>query len=160
MIEAGLIVGIVLAATKGVPQRGLWVTYACIFGGTAGACLVALFASQIAALFEGEVQELFDAGILLLAVGMLTWHDVWMASHGRVIAQETRAVGSGCLPKSRSPPCPSYAAWRCSVKDQRVVLFLFGIAASGGTSAIGMLVGGALGVLAGAGCRHSCILAC
>ena len=29
-IEAGLIVGIVLAATKGVPRRGLWVSYGII----------------------------------------------------------------------------------------------------------------------------------
>jgi len=61
MIEAGLIVGIVLAATKGVPRRGLWVAYG--FGGAAGACLVAAFAGQIATLFEGSGQELFNASI-------------------------------------------------------------------------------------------------
>ena len=92
VIEAGLIVGIVLAATKGVPRRGLWVCYG-VAGGIAGACLVAAFADQIAPLFAGSGQELFNASILFLAVGMLTWHNVWMASHGRTIAQETRAVG-------------------------------------------------------------------
>jgi len=71
MIEAGLIVGIVLAATKGVPRRGLWVAYG-VLGGAVGACLVAAFAGQIASLFEGSGQELFNASILLLAVGMLT----------------------------------------------------------------------------------------
>ena len=89
VIEAGLIVGIVLAATRGVPRRGLWVGYG-IVGGVAGACVVAVFAGEIAALFEGAGQELFNASILLLAVGMLTWHNVWMANHGRVIAQEMR----------------------------------------------------------------------
>jgi len=69
VIEAGLIVGIVLAATKGVPRRGLWVAYG-IVGGVGGACLVAAFAGQIAPLFEGSGQELFNASILLLAVGM------------------------------------------------------------------------------------------
>ena len=151
VIEAGLIVGIVLAATKGVPQRGLWVTYG-IFGGVAGACLVALFASQIAALFEGAGQELFNAGILLLAVGMLTWHNVWMASHGRVIAQETRAVGAAVASRQKPLAALSIVCGVAVLREgSEVVLFLFGIAASGGTSAIGMLVGGALGVLAGAG---------
>ena len=36
-------------------------------------------------------------------------------------------------------------------EGSEVVLFLYGIAATGGTSAIGMMAGGALGVLAGAG---------
>ena len=67
VIEAGLIVGIVLAATKGVPRRGLWVCYG-VAGGIAGACLVAAFADQIAPLFAGSGQELFNASILFLAV--------------------------------------------------------------------------------------------
>src|SRR5512137_1771090 len=45
VIEAGLIVGIVLAATKGVPHRGRWVGYG-ICGGLIGACLVAIFARE------------------------------------------------------------------------------------------------------------------
>ena len=47
VIEAGLIVGIVLAATTGVPQRGWWIAYG-IGSGVAGACLVAAFAGEIA----------------------------------------------------------------------------------------------------------------
>src|SRR5580698_2197998 len=93
VIEAGLIVGIVLAATKGVPRRALWVSYG-ITGGVLGACLVALFAGKIASLFAGSGQEIFDATILLLAVCMLTWHNVWMAGHGRAMAQEMKAVGA------------------------------------------------------------------
>ena len=53
IIEAGLVVGIVLAATRGVPRRGLWVGYG-ILGGIAGACLVATFASSISAAMQGE----------------------------------------------------------------------------------------------------------
>jgi high-affinity iron transporter len=114
VIEAGLIVGIVLAATKGVPSRGLWVGYG-VVGGVAGAWLVAAFAGEIAPLFEGAGQELFNAGILLVAVVMLTWHNVWMASHGRTIAPETRWL----LVRSHSLPCRSYAVWPFSAKDPR-----------------------------------------
>ena len=91
-IEAGLIVGIVLAATRGVPRRGWWVSGG-VAGGTLGACLVAAFAGELGALFNGSGQELFNATILLLAVGMLTWHNTWMAGHGRDMAREVRAVG-------------------------------------------------------------------
>jgi high-affinity iron transporter len=151
VIEAGLIVGIVLAATNGVPRRGLWVSYG-VIAGVAGACLVAAFASEIGALFQGSGQELFNASILLLAVGMLTWHNVWMASHGRAIAQEMcevgRAVASGGRPLAALAIVCGVAVLR---EGSEIVLFLYGIAASGGTSALGMMAGGILGLLAGAG---------
>jgi len=150
MIEAGLIVGIVLAATKGVPRRGLWVAYG-VLGGAVGACLVAAFAGQIASLFEGSGQELFNASILLLAVGMLTWHNVWMASHGRVMAREMRQVGVAVAAGERPLGALSIVCGVAMLREgSEAVLFLYGIAASGGTSASGMLAGGALGVLAGA----------
>ena len=151
VIEAGLIVGIVLAATKGVPRRGLWVGYG-IIGGVAGACLVAAFAGEIAPLFEGSGQELFNASILLLAVGMLTWHNVWMASHGRAIAQEMRQVGVAVAAGQRPLAALSIVCGVAVLREgSEVVLFLYGVFASGGTSAAGMMIGGTLGVLAGAG---------
>src|ERR1700742_4031988 len=101
VIEAGLIVGIVMAATKGVPHRGLWVIYG-VAAGVIGACLVAAFAGEIASLFQGSGQEFFDASILLLAVCMLTWHNVWMAGHGREMAREMKQIGSAALAGNRS----------------------------------------------------------
>src|ERR1700730_18777763 len=92
VIEAGLIVGIVLAATRGVPRRGVWVRYG-VLGGIAGACLVAAFASSISAAMQGAGQELFYVPILLIAVLMLAWHNVWMARHGREMAAHMKAVG-------------------------------------------------------------------
>jgi high-affinity iron transporter len=151
VIEAGLIVGIVLAATKGVPRRALWVGYG-VAGGVAGACLVAAFAGQIAPLFEGSGQELFNASILLLAVGMLTWHNVWMASHSRTIAQETRAVGAAVAAGQKPLAALSIVCGVAVLREgSEVVLFLYGIAVAGGTSAVGMMAGGMLGLLAGAG---------
>ncbi len=151
IIEAGLIVGIVLAATKGVPRRGLWVAYG-VAGGVAGACLVAAFAGQIASLFEGSGQELFNASILLLAVGMLTWHNVWMASHGRAMAQEMRKVGAAVTAGQKPLAALSIVCGVAVLREgSEIVLFLYSIAASGGTSVTAMIAGGALGVLAGAG---------
>jgi len=151
VIEAGLIIGIVLAATKGVPRRGIWVSYG-VIAGVAGACLVAAFASEIGALFQGSGQELFNASILLLAVGMLTWHNVWMASHGRAIAQEMREVGMAVASGGRPLAALAIVCGVAVLREgSEIVLFLYGIAASGGTSALGMMAGGVLGLLAGAG---------
>jgi high-affinity iron transporter len=150
VIEAGLIVGIVLAATKGVARRGLWIAYG-VVGGAVGACLVAAFAGQIAGLFAGSGQELFNAGVLLVAVGMLTWHNVWMAGHGRVMAEEMRRVGADVASGERPLAALAIVCGVAVLREgSEIVLFLYGIAASGDNSATGMIVGGALGVLAGA----------
>ena len=150
MIEAGLIVGIVLAATQGVPQRGRWVASG-IAGGVAGACLVALFASAIAGLFKGSGQELFNASVLLLAVAMLTWHNVWMASHGREISREMKAVGADVATGRRTLGALAIVIGVAVLREgAEVALFLYGIVVSGGTSTAMLLLGGALGIVGGA----------
>jgi high-affinity iron transporter len=150
VLEAGLIVGIVLAATKGVPARGVWIAFG-VVAGVGGSCIVTTFASEIGELFQGSGQELFNAGVLIIAVAMLTWHNVWMASHGREIAHEMKRVGaevaSGERPLLALVAVCSLAVLR---EGSEVVLFLYGVFASGGTSVPGMILGGALGILAGA----------
>jgi high-affinity iron transporter len=92
IMEAGLVVSIVMAATRSVPGRGIRVIYG-IIGGVAGACVVAVFANSISNALSGFGQEYFNVGILSVAVVMLTIHNVWMARHGREIAAEMKAVG-------------------------------------------------------------------
>jgi high-affinity iron transporter len=93
VLEAGLIVGIVLAATRGVPERGMWVALG-IAVGALGAGIIALFAERISNAFEGSGQELLNASVLGAAVVMLMWHNAWMARHGREMAVELAAVGA------------------------------------------------------------------
>jgi high-affinity iron transporter len=151
VIEAGLIVGIVLAATQGVSRRGLWVSYG-VTAGVLGACLVAAFAGELASLFEGSGQEIFNATILLLAVCMLTWHNVWMAGHGREMAREMKNVGAAVSAGQKSLLALAIVVGVAVLREgSEVVLFLYGIASQGGTSQSAMLIGGALGVVAGAG---------
>ena len=149
IIEAGLIVGIVLAASRGVRARGLWVGYG-VAGGVLGACLVAAFAGQLGALFEGVGQELFDAAILLLAVVMLTWHNVWMASHGRAMAREMSEVGAAVAAGERPLFALAIVVGVAVLREgSEIVLFLYGIAEAGGASAVSMLIGGAFGLAGG-----------
>src|SRR5581483_1337391 len=150
VIEAGLIVGIVLAATAGVPRRGLSVSLG-VAGGVAGACLVAAFAGELETLFQGSGQELFNAAILLLAVAMLSWHNVWMASHGRDMARELKAAGHAVTTGKRTLAALGIVVGVAVLREgSEVVLFLYGIAAQGGTSNAALLAGGALGLAAGA----------
>src|SRR5580704_17418884 len=91
-MEAGLIVGIVLAATEGVAGRGRWIAGG-VAAGAVGASIVALFAAALSDAFEGAGQEVFTASILCFAVVLLTWHILWMSHHARTMAIELREVG-------------------------------------------------------------------
>ncbi|MGI8525231.1 MAG: FTR1 family iron permease [Pseudolabrys sp.] len=148
-MAAGLIVGIVMAATRGVPGRGRMVTVG-VIGGVLGASIVAMFAGVIADAFQGSGQELFNACVLGVAVVMLMWHNAWMARHGREIAIEMREVGAavseGAKPLTALAIVIGLAVLR---EGSEVVLFLYGIMASG-TSGSALLLGGLLGIAAGA----------
>jgi high-affinity iron transporter len=149
VIEAGLIVGIVLAATKGVAGRGRWVSLG-IVAGALGASIVAAFAGRIAGLFQGSGQEIFDASILLLAVAMLTWHNVWMAGHGRAMAREMKHVGAQVSAGERPMTALAIVVGVAVLREgSEVVLFLYSIGSQGGTSTAALLGGAALGVAAG-----------
>lgn len=149
VLEAALIIGIVMAASRGVTNRGLWVL-AGVGAGIAGSLLVAGFAEAIAMAVSGMGQELFNAGVLLLAAGMLGWHNVWMKSHGRELAQQMQSVGaavtSGVRPLSLLLVVVGLAVLR---EGSEVVLFLYGIAA-GGTDSLSMWIGSLSGLALGA----------
>ncbi|HZB92829.1 MAG TPA: FTR1 family protein [Stellaceae bacterium] len=148
VLEAALVVGIVLAASRGVPRRHLWVA-AGVAGGVLGAVLVAGFADEIAAAVEGVGQELFYAAILFAAVTMLGWHNIWMSRHGREMAASAAKLGqdvrSGARPLYALALVVGVAVLR---EGSEIVLFLYSIAAAGGNAG-GMLLGGALGLAAG-----------
>ena len=149
VLEAGLIIGIVLAATRGVVGRGRWI-YIGIGAGVFGAAVVAMFAGAISQAFQGSGQELFNATVLALAVVMLMWHNTWMARHGREIAAEMRNIGSAVSEGARPLAALAIVIGLAVLREgAEVVLFLYGIMASG-TSGSSLLVGGVLGIATGA----------
>ena len=151
VIEAGMVVGIVAAVTKGVRGHGTWIAGGAL-AGVLGSCLVAAFVGTIASAFSGAGNELFNAAILGIAVVMLAWHNIWMARHGREMAsqlkQKGQAVASGRASLWGLALVIAIAILR---EGSEVVLFLFGITVSDGGSPMALLIGGlgglALGVL-------------
>jgi high-affinity iron transporter len=151
VLEAALIVGIVLAASRGVPRRQLWISGG-IAGGVLGALIVASLAGEIASAVEGVGQELFNAAILFAAVGMLGWHNIWMQRHGRELAQNATEIGRAVLAGTRPLYTLAVVVGVAVLREgSEIVLFLYSIAVAGGSSATSMIVGGALGLVVGVG---------
>jgi high-affinity iron transporter len=149
VFEAGLIIGIVMAVTAGVAGRSLWIAGG-VAAGVLGACLVALFTGGLSELFGGSGQEVFNAGILSFAVIMLTWHNVWMARHGRELAAELQAAGKAVVAGSKSLLALAIVVAIAVLREgSEVVLFLYGVAASQGGADWGMAAGGFIGLVLG-----------
>jgi high-affinity iron transporter len=151
VVEAGLIVGIVLAATRTLPSRGRYVA-AGVLAGVLGATLVAAFAGTLANALAGVGQEVFNAAILGLAVIMLGWHNIWMARHGRQIGEDLRRLGRDVLSGSRSLTALAVVVAVAVLREgSEVVLFLYGVVISSGESGLSLVLGGLLGLILGAG---------
>lgn len=155
-LEAALIISIMMAATRGIPMRGRWVLGG-IFAGLAGATVVASGMEMIANLVDGMGQELLNVSILLTAVVMLAWHNIWMASHGRELAQQmkntARAVTDGRSERSVILLVIALAVMR---EGSETVLFLYGVATDSANGIKNTVTGGVLGL--GAGAFVACFL--
>lgn len=148
VLEAALIISIVMAAAQGVAGRGRWVGFGIALG-IAGACVIAAFAGAISQALEGSGQELLNAAILLLAVAMLGWHNVWMSHHGKELAREMKAIGHDVAVGDKPLSVLMIVVMMAVLREgAEVVLFGYGIYA-GGEQAMAMLAGAVGGLAAG-----------
>ena len=148
-LEAALIIGIMAAATRGIDLRGRWI-FAGVLAGLAGAAGVASSMEAISNMASGMGQELFNAGVLILAVGMLAWHNIWMSIHGREMATHildaARSIKEGTRECSVIFIVVALAVLR---EGSETVLFLYGLASSSADGLQTTLSGGASGLAAG-----------
>jgi len=149
VLEAALIVGIVAAATTGIPNRGRYIVGG-LAAGLIGSILVAFGAEQIGQLAEGMGQELFNASILGIAVAMLAWHNIWMSIHGRELAANAKKMSKDVLTGARAMSVVLVVIAVAVLREgAETVLFLYGVAISGDASRGAMIAGGAIGVVSG-----------
>ena len=150
VVEAGLVVGVVLAVTQSVPNR-LGYVFGGIAAGVTGAGIVALFTGFIAEALAGTGQEVLNASVLAIAVIMLTWHNVWMARHGREMTQELSDFGQQVSRGSKSLMALAIVVAVAVLREgSEIVLFLYGVLVSAGTTVLNVFVGGLLGLIGGA----------
>jgi len=150
VLEAALVIGIVAAAVKGLPHRARWIGAGVLLG-IVGASAVAAGIGTISALAQGNGQELFSAAVLLIAGGMLAWHNIWMAQHGRELTVKLKTVGSDILAGNESMIMLLVVTALAVLREgSETALFLYGIIANGGAR-LDWIAGSLLGLVAGAG---------
>ena len=149
VLEAALIIGILAAATRSIRGSKRWLA-AGVIAGLIGSAIVAASTDVIGELANGIGQELFNAVVLGIAVMMLAWHNIWMASHGAALAANAKALGNN-IKDGQSECSALFVIVGLAVlrEGSESVLFLYGIAASNAGGQSAMLLGGLLGVVAG-----------
>ena len=154
VFEVVLIVGIILAATRGIAHRQKAI-YLGFGTGLLGSVLVAIFMNKISAFAEGVGQEIFNAGVLFTAAAFIGWTVIWMKRHSHEMkghfAKVGQAVSDGSLPFFSLSIVIALAILR---EGSEIALFTYGMLASGQSpsalmlgSFIGLVSGGILGGL-------------
>ena len=100
-------------------------------------------------MYKRQGQELFNASVLGVAVVMLTWHNVWMARHGRELAMKFQAAGQAVAEGSKSLAALAFVVCAAVLREGfEVVMFLYGVVASEGAASVA--TGGLVGIVLGA----------
>jgi len=150
VLEVGLVVGIVLAATRGVSGRNWWIA-AGIVAGIAGAMVVAALADRLGNRFSQADRQVMDAAILAVAVAMLSWTVVWLSAHGQrmaaALARMSHDIAEGRKPLKVLAMVVGVAVLR---EGLEVVLFVYGTVAAGKLTTLAVASGIGLGILYGA----------
>lgn len=150
ILEVALVLCIVVAATRGLPNRGMMV-FTGLGLGVLGSVIIAFFTDTISDAIDGMGQEIFNACIMFLAVGFLGWTVVWMKTHGRELSQKLNAVGQDVAAGRKSfyvlIGVIALATFR---EGAEIVLFTYGMTASGAYTMSEIIMGGIIGAIGGA----------
>lgn len=149
VLEAAILIGIIAAATRSVEGRNRWLA-AGLMAGLAGSALVATSTDFIASMASGIGQELFNAGVLGIAVLMLAWHNIWMSSHGAILSASAKNVGNAIRDGRQECSILLVVVGLAVLREgSETVLFLYGVSTSDGAETSSMLLGGGAGMAAG-----------
>jgi len=149
-LEAALLIGIIAASTRGLLYRNRWIGIG-ITGGLIGSLIVAWLTESISEFFGGTGQEIFNASVLGIAVIMIGWHNIWMASHGRAMAMQAKNMGNAIRSGQQELSAIAIAIALTVLREgSEAALFLQGMLASTTDGSSSVFLGGALGLCAGA----------
>jgi len=147
MLEMTLVIGVLLAATRGMQKGRQWIFIGAV-AGLIGATLLGLFMEQMESSFDGNGEFIFNAGILLLASIFIAWTVLWMSYRGREISVQLKHLGESI--QSGNLPCTALALITFSAvirEGSETVFFLFGTVQDAQTTGWNVALGGVAGAV-------------
>ncbi len=146
-LEAALIVGILLTY---LARSGHRAGLAYVWGGAAAAVAAALgvaaLSSGVLAHLDPDVQELAQAGMLFLAVGVLTWMVLWMHRNAHGLSGDLRRKADAALATGGLLGLAMISFTAVFREGLETVLFLWGVVVQrGNATAIPLVAAGLVG---------------
>lgn len=148
ILEIALIVGILTAATKEIPNRTRWILGGLGLGAIAS-IILAFFTDNISNSLDGRGQEFFNGSVLLAAAIMISWTVIWMQKHAKSLSGELKKL-SNSIREGQKPLYALLLVVFLSVlrEGAEIVLFTYSYYISG-TPTSEIIFGLALGTLFG-----------
>jgi high-affinity iron transporter len=146
--EAALLLGVIyayLAQTELRRSHG-WVTMGAVLGLAASALLGVVVTYASGPLLDIG-PDLIAAGIMLVAVALLTWHAWWMQQHARAISGDVHRKIDAARTSGNLSVLAVIAFTAVFREGAETVLFLWGLMAQAPVSGTGGLVGAVAGVV-------------
>jgi len=145
MLEMALIVGVLMAATRGIAGSRRWIGLG-VLGGLLGAGLFAVFMEQVESSFNGDGEFLFNAAILMIASVLIAWTVFWMSRHGKEMSSRMKQVGASVKEGDSPFTALAIVSFAAVMREGgEAVFFLFGASQSVGEEGWVLLSGGLLG---------------
>lgn len=153
-LEAALFVGIVAAATRGLAGRARWLSGGVAIG-VFGAMVLAALAPHVSGWFDGLGQDVVNIAVLSVALSMLLWHCIWVATHSKEMAMDAHRLGRAVQDGERKPWALLTAVALAVLREgAETVLFVGGAITGGSTTfgdiALAVVIGVGLGAALGA----------
>jgi high-affinity iron transporter len=141
-LEAALVVGILLTYLGRSGEReGVRYVWSGAAAALAIALLCAVASGDVIGELSGDAQELLQAGILFVAVAVLTWMVVWMHGHARGLRGDIERRAGAALATGRRFGLAVIAFVAVFREGMETVLFLWGVAVQRATTGALPLVG-------------------
>jgi high-affinity iron transporter len=148
-LEAALFVGIVAAATRQMAGRTQWLA-AGVGVGALGAVALALMAQHISGWLDGIGQDVVNIGVLALALAMLLWHCIWVATHTKDMVSDAHRIGQSAQAGQRRPWALLVAVALAVLREgAETVLFVGGAVTGSATGSEPILASCLLGLASG-----------
>lgn len=152
ILEIALIVGILVAATKNIPNRTKWILTG-VGVGLLGSLTLAFFTDTISESLDGMGQEFFNGLILLSASIMISWTVLWMQKHAKSISGELKKLSASIQEGDKPLYALAIVVFLSVLREgSEIVLFTYSSYISGvGLASIstGLIAGTVCGIIVG-----------
>lgn len=152
ILEISLILGILAAATKEIPNRGKYIISGLTLGVLAS-IILAFFTDKISNSLDGMGQEFFNGLILLSAATLIGATVIWMQKHAKSISGELKNLSNNIKSGQKPLYMLMLVVFLSTLRESaEIVLFTYGYYLSGmglNKIIIGLIGGISLGTIIG-----------